>query len=38
VIGDHPEVARKLHKYLVEFMKDNNVVKELLNPRLELRI
>jgi arylsulfatase A-like enzyme len=38
VIGDHPEVARKLHQYLVEFMKENNVVKELLNPRLELRI
>ena len=38
VISDHPEVARKLHQYLVEFMKENNVAKELLNPRLELKI
>jgi len=38
VISEQPEVARKLHQYLVEFMKENNVAKELLNPRLELRI
>ena len=34
----HPDVARDLHRMLVEFMKENNVVEDLLEPRMELRL
>ena len=34
----HPDVARDLHRMLVEYKKENNVVEDLLEPRLELRL
>jgi arylsulfatase A-like enzyme len=38
VIFQHPDVARDLHKTLVEFMQQTNLSAELLKPRLELRL
>lgn len=37
VITQHPEVARELHQQLVKFLRETNVPKFLLKPRLELR-
>jgi arylsulfatase A-like enzyme len=37
VINEHPEVARELHQQLVKFLRETNVPKLLLKPRLELR-
>ncbi len=38
VIAQHPEIARELHQYMVEFMKDTNVPPHLQEPRLELKL
>jgi len=38
VIGEHPDIARELHKYLVDFMRETNVPQRLQEPRLELNI
>ena len=38
LIHDRLEVAKELHQYLVQFMRDTDVGSTLLNPRLELRI
>ena len=38
VIKEHPEIAQKLHEYMVKFMRDTNVPKQKLEPRLELRL
>jgi arylsulfatase A-like enzyme len=38
IISDQPDVAKKLHQYLVEFMRDTHVAEYLLKPRLELCI
>ncbi len=37
VINEHPEVAKELHQQLVKFLRETNVPKLLLEPRLELR-
>lgn len=38
VIRQHPEVARELHAHMVKFMKDTNVPRQKMEPRLELRL
>ena len=38
IISDQPDVAKKLHQYLVKFMRDTHVAEYLLKPRLELCI
>jgi len=38
VIVQNTDVARDLHKYLVEFMRNTNVPERLQEPRLELRL
>ncbi len=38
VINKQPEVARELHRMLVEFMRETNLSPQLLEPRLELRL
>ncbi len=38
VIAEQGDVARDLHRLLVKFMRDTNVPKRLLDPRLELRL
>ncbi|MBA7573403.1 hypothetical protein ES708_15199 [subsurface metagenome] len=37
VITEHPGVAKELHQQLVKFLRETNVTKSLLEPRLELR-
>ena len=38
LIGARPEIARELHQKLVRFMRDTKLPKDLLEPRLELRL
>ncbi len=38
VISRHPDVAHELHRLFVKFMRDTNLAKRLLEPRLELRL
>ncbi len=38
VIGKHPDVARELHQLFVKHLRDTNVPKVKIEPRLELRI
>ena len=38
LIASRPEMARELHGKLVRFMRDTNLPKDLLEPRLELRL
>jgi arylsulfatase A-like enzyme len=38
VIAKNPDIARSLHKILVNFMRETNVSQRSLEPRLELRI
>jgi arylsulfatase A-like enzyme len=38
VIKQHPEVAKKLHSKFVKFLKEKNVAKELVEPRLTLEL
>jgi hypothetical protein len=38
VISQHPDIARDMHKYLVEFMRETNVPQRLQEPRLELKL
>ncbi|KKK89964.1 hypothetical protein LCGC14_2727810, partial [marine sediment metagenome] len=38
VITDHTSVAQDLHQKLVNFLRENNLNPELLEPRLELRL
>ncbi len=38
VISQHPDVARELHQLFVKHMRDRNVPKRFLEPRLELRL
>ncbi len=38
VISQHRDIARELHQLLVKFMRETNVPKRLLEPRLELRL
>jgi arylsulfatase A-like enzyme len=38
VISQHPDVARDLHKQMVEFMKETNVPQRLQEPRLDLKM
>ena len=38
VIADKPEVAKELHRYLVQFMRETGLPDSLLRPRLELRL
>jgi len=36
IISDQAEVAKELHQYLVNFMRDTHVAEYLVKPRLEL--
>ena len=38
VIGQNPDIARNLHRYLVNFMQETSVPQRLQEPRLELRL
>ena len=38
VIADNPDVARGVHQYLVNFMRDTNLPDRRIQPRLELRM
>ncbi|HEY93854.1 MAG TPA: sulfatase-like hydrolase/transferase [Dehalococcoidia bacterium] len=38
VIGQHPDIARDMHKYMVGFMRETNVPQRLQEPRLELKL
>jgi arylsulfatase A-like enzyme len=38
VISQHPDIARELHQLFVKHMRDTNVPKIKLEPRLELRL
>jgi hypothetical protein len=38
IIRDQPDVAKELHQYLVNFIRDTKVEEYLLKPRLELCI
>jgi arylsulfatase A-like enzyme len=38
IIKERPEIARQLHQYMVEFMRETGVPKQKLEPRLELRL
>jgi arylsulfatase A-like enzyme len=38
VIGQHPDIARDMHKYLVDFMRETNVPQRLQEPRIELKL
>ncbi|UCD09027.1 MAG: sulfatase [Dehalococcoidales bacterium] len=38
VIDQHPDIARNMHKYLVDFMRETNVPQRLQEPRLELKL
>jgi len=38
VISQHPDVARELHQLFVKHMRDTNVERRFLEPRLELRL
>jgi arylsulfatase A-like enzyme len=38
VIKQNMDVARKLHQYMVNFMRETNVPAQKLEPRLELRV
>jgi arylsulfatase A-like enzyme len=38
LIGRHRDVARELHRRLVDFMRQTRVPQRLLDPRLELRL
>jgi arylsulfatase A-like enzyme len=38
VISQHPDVARELHKKMVEFMKETKVPQRLQEPRLDLKM
>ena len=38
VISRHPDIARELHQLFVKHMRDTNVPKIKLEPRLELRL
>jgi arylsulfatase A-like enzyme len=37
VIREYPDKARELHQLLVRYMRETNISKHLLEPRLELR-
>jgi arylsulfatase A-like enzyme len=37
VIKDHPEIARKLHSYFIEFLKETKTSEDLVKPRLVLK-
>lgn len=38
VITEHPDKACELHQLLVKYMRETNISKHLLEPRLELRL
>ena len=38
VIGRHTDIARDIHRLLLDFMRENEVPERLLQPRLELRL
>ncbi|MCY4578524.1 MAG: sulfatase [Chloroflexi bacterium] len=38
VIGRHTDIARDIHRLLLEFMRENEVPERLLQPRLDLRL
>lgn len=38
IISQHPDKARELHQLFVKHMRDTNVPKRFLEPRLELRL
>ena len=38
IIHENPEMAREIHKRLIGFMRDTNVLPALINERLELHI
>jgi arylsulfatase A-like enzyme len=37
VIKDHPEVAKEIHSYFVQFLKDTKTADHLAKPRFELK-
>ena len=38
VIAQYPEKAHELHKMLLDLMRETNISRELLEPRLELQL
>ena len=38
VIGRHTDIARDIHRLLLDFMRENEVPERLLQPRLDLRL
>lgn len=38
VIDQQPDVARELHRHLLQFIKDNEVNEDIIKPCLELRL
>jgi len=38
VAGEHPDIAKELHQYLIKFMQDYRVAEDLREPRMTLEL